>query len=271
MKEVYVNAQWQGGADFVTFHGANELIKMYLDGKSFVRLPVSADKTEMAVTKNRIKGFDVLRRQMQTAYGRLVEDAPDKIFTLGGGCDADVPGLVYLCEKYRKDLMVLWLDAHGDLNTPEESSSGLFYGMPMRSLMDDTCFGLLENRSPLSAPQIIHVGGRDLDRAELAFINGSGINSYAVRDVRSDNALIRREAGELRSKHIYIHLDLDVIDPEEFSDTPLPVGGGLYCREVYSILDAFADRLVGLGIYEYAPSGTRNAFIEKLIQFGLAL
>jgi hypothetical protein len=45
----------------------------------------------------------------------------------------------------------------------------------------------------------------------------------------------------------------------------------LYCKEVYSILDAFADRLVGLGIYEYAPSGTRNAFIEKLIQFGLAL
>ncbi len=271
MKEVYVNAQWQGGADLVTFHGAKELIKMYLDGKRFAELPVSADKTEMAAAKNRIKGFDALRRQMQTAYARLLEDAPDKIFTLGGGCDADVPGLVYLCEKYREDLTVLWLDAHGDLNAPAESSSALFYGMPLRSLMDDTCFGLLENRFPLSAPQIIHIGGRDFDRAELSFIKGSGIKSYTVRDIRSDNSLIRRAAGETQSEHIYIHLDLDVIDPKEFSNTPLPVDGGLYCKEVYSILDAFADRLVGLGIYEYAPSGTRNAFIEKLIQFGLAL
>ena len=269
--KVYVNPQWQGGADLVTFHGAKELIKMYLNGKRFVELPVSADITEMAVTKNRIKGFDSLRRQMQTVHARLLVDAPDKFFTLGGGCDADVPGLVYLCEKYREDLTVLWLDAHGDLNAPEESSSALFYGMPLRSLMDDTCFGLLENRFPLSAPQIIHIGGRDFDRAELAFINRSGINSYAVRDIRSDNSLIRRAAGEIQSKHIYIHLDLDVIDPKGFPNTPLPVDGGLYCKEVYRILEAFADRLVGLGIYEYAPSRTRNTFIEALIQFGLAL
>ena len=271
MKEVYVNAQWQGGADLVTLNGAKELIKTYLDGWNYVNLPVSADITEMAVTKNKIKGFDVLRRQMQTAYGRLLEDAPNRIFTIGGGCDADVPGLVYLCEKYQEDLTVLWLDAHGDLNAPEESSSSLFYGMPLRSLMDDTCFGLLKNKYPLSASRIIHVGGRDFDRTELAFIKESGIKTYTVQDIRTDNALIRRSVGEIKSEHIYVHLDLDVIDPEELSNTPLPVDGGLYCREVCSILDALVDKLVGLGIYEYAPSGARNTFIEKLIQFGLAL
>ena len=60
-------------------------------------LPVSTDEAEMAVRKNRIKGFDALRRQMHSAYDYLRTDAPDKIFTLGGGCDADVPVIVYLC------------------------------------------------------------------------------------------------------------------------------------------------------------------------------
>lgn len=63
---------------------------------------------------------------MQSAYERLREDAPDKVFILGGGCDADVPVIVYLSEKYQSDLTIIWLDAHGDLNTPGESASSLF-------------------------------------------------------------------------------------------------------------------------------------------------
>ncbi len=269
MKKVYVNAQWQGGSDLATFDGANELIKMYLDGLHFAELPVSTDPTEMAVKAKGIRGFDVLGRQMRSAYARLREDAPDQIFTLGGGCDADVPGIVYIMEKYRGDLTLIWLDAHGDLNTPGESATSLFYGMPLRSLMDDTCFGLSENRFPLRASQIIHIGGRDLDRLETEFIESSGLSAYTVRDIRADEAWARKTAGELQSEHIYLHLDLDVIDPAEFPNTPLPVGGGLHCGEVCGILEAFADKLVGLGIYEYAPSGTRDTFIEKLIRFGL--
>ncbi|MBQ3335034.1 MAG: arginase family protein [Eubacteriaceae bacterium] len=72
--------------------------------------------------------------------------------------------------KIPGDLTILWLDAYGDLNTPGESAASLFYGMPLRALMDELCFGLLENRYPLTPPQVIHVGGRDFDEAESAFI-----------------------------------------------------------------------------------------------------
>ena len=68
-----------------------------LSGISLI-LPVSTDEAEAYVKKNGIRGFDVLRRQMHSAYYRIQEDAPDKIFTLGGGCDADVPIIVYLSE-----------------------------------------------------------------------------------------------------------------------------------------------------------------------------
>ena len=271
MKKILVNGQWQGGADLVTFDGAKEITKKYLAGLDYEILPVSTDKKEMEVKKNGIRGFNVLHRQMQAAYERLQADAPDKVFVLGGGCDADVPVIVYLSEKYQQDLTVIWLDAHGDLNAPEESTSSLFYGMPLRAVMHDNCYGLLENRSPLSPSHVLHIGGRDLDDAEKAFIRKSGMSAYSVQDYRSDKEFIHRISKEIQTKHIYVHLDLDVIDPREFPNTPLPVDDGLSGKEVYDILDSVSERLAGLGIYEYVPSGSGNALIEKLIRFGADL
>lgn len=271
MKEILINGQWQGGADLVTFEGAKEIAEMYLAGLDYVILSVSTDISDMEVKKNGILGFNVLRRQMQSAYERLQKDAPDKVFVLGGGCDADVPAIVYLNEKYQGNLTVIWLDAHGDLNMPDESSSSLFYGMPLRSVMDDQCFGLLRNCCPLRISQVIHIGGRDFDEAESAFIKETGIAAYSVQDIRSGSDMMHRIIEGTHSEHIYIHLDLDVIDPRDFPNTPLPVDDGLSGKEVYDILTAASDRLAGLGIYEYAPSGVRNALVEKLIRFGTAL
>lgn len=268
MKKFYINRQWQGGADSVTRDGAEEIANLYLAGQDHVDLPVSTDMTEK---KNGIRGFDVLRRQMQSAYERLRADAPDRLFTLGGGCDADVPAIVYLSEKTHGNLTLIWLDAHGDLNAPEESASALFYGMPLRSVIDEHCFGLLENPRPLKPSQVIHIGGRDFDDAERTFISETGMAAHAVQKFRSDGEFPRRIAREIQPGPVYIHLDLDVLDPSDFPNTPLPVDGGLRCGEVWDILNAFADRLAGLGVYEYAPAGSKSAFMEKLIRFGLAL
>ena len=134
MKKVYVTAQWQGGADRSTYDGAEELRK-YLPGQDFVALPVSTDQGEMVIKKNGIKGFDALRRQMNSAYDRICADAPDKIFTLGGGCDADVPAIVYLCEKYRGDLTLIPPDEGADsLGTGNQRSQrqGLPEAHPQR-------------------------------------------------------------------------------------------------------------------------------------------
>ena len=208
MKKVYINRQWQGGADPVTRDGAEEIANLYLAGQEYVDLPVS---TDMAVKRNGIRGFDILRRQMRSAYERL------------------------------------------------------------RSVMDDRCFGLLENPRPLEPSQVIHIGGRDFDGAERTFISETGLAAHTVQEVRSDGEFLRRTVRETQPGPVYIHLDLDVLDPSDFPNTPLPVGGGLRCGEVWDILNAFADRLVGLGVYEYAPARSKNAFMERLVRFGLAL
>ena len=97
------------------------------------------------------------------------------------------------------------------------------------------------------------------------------MTAYSVRDIRSDRDLIHRKIGGIHSEHIYVHFELDVIDPRDFLNTPLPVDNGLSGEEVYDILVAVSDRLVGLGIYEYASFGAGNALVEKLIRFGTAL
>ena len=97
------------------------------------------------------------------------------------------------------------------------------------------------------------------------------MTAYTVQDYRSGKNFIHRISQEIRTKHIYIHLDLDVIDPTDFPNTPLPVDGGLHCNEVWDILHSTSDKLIGLGIYEYMPAGEQDKFIEKLIQFGSAL
>ena len=119
--------------------------------------------------------------------------------------------------------------------------------------------------------QVIHIGGRDFDDAERTFKSKTGMAAHTVQEVRSDGEFLRRTARENQPGPVYIHLDLDVLDPSDFPNTPLPVGGGLRCGEVWDILNAFADRLVGLGVYEYAPAGAKSAFVEKLVRFGLAL
>ena len=95
--------------------------------------------------------------------------------------------------------------------------------------------------------------------------------AYTVQDYRSDKDFIHRISQEIQTKHIYLHLDLDVIDPADFPNTPLPVDSGLHCNEVWDILCSTSDKIIGLGIYEYMPTGEQNEFIEKLIQFGSAL
>ena len=112
-------------------------------------------------------------------------------------------------------------------------------------------------------------GSRDFDEAETAFIKASQIAAYAVSDIRSNVDTIRKIAESIKTAHVYIHLDLDVMDPGVFPNTPLPVDGGLCPQEVWDIFHLVAGQTVGLGIYEYAPSGTKDDFVEKLISFGL--
>lgn len=199
---------------------------------------------------------------MKTAYGYLKENPSARIFSIGGGCDADVPVISHLNKLYDGNLFVLWLDAHGDLNSPEESKTGLFYGMPARILIDgrDIFPDIIER--PLMPHQIIHIGGRDFDKPELGYIKKNNIQCISSVSTKH----IKDALNEKQRSFIYIHLDLDILSPEEFPNTPLPVNGGATKKEILKLIENIKNNYLfaGFGLYEYAPCGKKSEFIKSI-------
>ena len=262
---IMVNPQWQGGGNPVTSDGAKELEKLYLSGVDFKEVSVSLNDGLLPV--NGIVGYEDIDRQMKLAAQLLKDNSARTIVSVGGGCDADVPVIAYLNEFYGGNLLVLWFDAHGDLNTPTESQTGLFYGMPGRILMGES--GLFTDiiERPLKPRQFVHIGGRDFDEAELRYLQRNDLCRIPCGNLNA----MKHVLNERRACHIYIHLDLDVLSPDEFPNTPLPVSGGVSKPVLLDLLSDIQQKypLIGLGLYEYAPCGEKSAFIESIFDIML--
>ncbi len=266
--------QWQGGGpDKSTYHGAYELRKFYCKDTPFVEVDVST--ADIGIIKNDIYCYDQILKQMKSAR-RIIEAAkPSRIFTIGGGCDAGILPISYLSRLLEGKLTLIWLDAHGDLNTPESSPSGHFYGMPVRTLLGDGERGILELLySELEPDQIVLGGLRDLDPAEVEFIKTHQLSVCKVEDLKNDPGLLLEAVKGKGNKHVYIHLDLDVLDPDEFPYLPMPVPGGLSKSTLLCLIESLSNAFVlnGLGIYEYSPSGKADLnLLKQLFDIGIGL
>lgn len=107
----------------------------------------------------------------------------------------------------------------------------------------------------LSTRQIVLAGARALDSAELDFIASEGIRVLSVQALRDPGQLVSAVAGTGAS-HVYIHLDLDVLDPEHFTSLSCPETGGLHPDQLRAALSALTKRFnfAGMGVTEYAPA-----------------
>ncbi len=114
---------------------------------------------------------------------------------------------------------IVWFDAHGDVQTLETTTSGYLGGMPLRILLGYRP-ELIARRlglTPLTPAQALLVDGRDLDPPEVDFLAASGLRRIAVNDLT---------AYLLPDGPLVLHLDLDVIDPEELTGLRFPASGG---------------------------------------------
>src|SRR5438094_6000653 len=96
----------------------------------------------------------------------LATELPERPLVLGGCCCAHVGAVEGLATRHGR-LALVWLDAHGDLNTPESSPSGNLWGMPLRMLLDS---------GSVDAADVLLLGARNLDPPEEEFIRASGLN-----------------------------------------------------------------------------------------------
>jgi arginase len=169
--------------------------------------------------------------------------------TLGGMASVHGPG------------GVLWLDAHGDLNTPETTPSGNVHGMPLAAALGRAGEGFASDVWPLPCVDPRHVavvGCRSLDDGERALIADAGLAVFTMSEIdRRGLEAVARDALEVVGGAAFVHvsLDLDVVDPEVAPGVGTPVRGGLSYREAHLAMELVAEAgsLASLEIVEVNP------------------
>ena len=161
-----------------------------------------------------------------------------------------------------KRIGMIWLDAHGDMNTPESSPSGNVHGMPLAAIMGYGPPELVDlaGVKPMVEPRnVALVGIRDLDSKERRFAKESGVHVFTMRDIdergmREVMAEALRFAGD-DTAGIAVSLDMDFVDPSDAPGVGTPVRGGVTYREAHLAMEMIADShsMVSFELVEINP------------------
>jgi arginase len=167
---------------------------------------------------------------------------------------------------------LIWLDAHGDMNTPDSTQSGNVHGMPLAALLGPEPAELsgLGGFSPKIDPDhVVLIGVRNLDDQEKQRVRESQIHVFTMKDIdRSGVAAVIEQAIALAGAGtggIHVSFDLDVCDPGIAPGVGTPVKGGLDYREAHMVMEVLADsgRVLALDMVEVNPTlDVRNSTAE---------
>jgi len=205
----------------------------------------------------------VCQRLYQQVYASLSSGALPVVL---GGDHSLAAGSVAASADFaaagKRDIGLLWIDAHGDMNTPETTVSGNVHGMPLAALLgpEPAELARIRQRVPqVRADRTALIGLRDLDQLERDRIHASGVHVFTIKDIdRHGIATVMKRALALAGKDtmgIHVSFDVDVCDPAVAPGVGTPVRGGLDYREAHMVMEMIADsgRLMALDLVEVNP------------------
>ncbi|MGN6743667.1 MAG: arginase family protein [Amnibacterium sp.] len=202
---------------------------------------------------HRYSSLAVVRERMTEA---LRETPPTEVpIVIGGDCGIELAAVTHAAARAaerKARLGVLWFDAHPDLNTPSTSPSGAFSGMVLRALLGDGADGLTAE-TPLDPAAVVLAGTRALDDGEADYLEASPIVRVDADAVGPGIAEVLEPLG---FDELYVHVDLDVLDPAEFDGVPDPQPFGVTTADLTAAIGAALQgrRLAGAGITMFAPA-----------------
>lgn len=259
--------QWQGaGYAPELYDGTIALWNHFSSKTPDVAIPVSR-QTELN-EQNGIIGFAQIKEQLLNAHSMLQGLNTARFVTIGGGCDVEV-AVVSCLRAMHGPLGILWFDAHGDLNMPESSPSHLFHGMALRFLLEGgSGYGFQLPISSILPGDVALLGVRDLDPPEKNYIEKMDITVVPVNELKKGlpEELISHFSPY---KKIYIHIDLDVLDPVEFAGVKCPTANGLGIKQLSSILKDIMERwdVIGLSLVENIETDVKSlGVLEPIIK-----
>jgi len=184
---------------------------------------------------------------------------------LGGDHSLAAGSVAATADFLRKDdkpLGLLWVDAHGDMNTPASSDSGNVHGMPLAALLgpEPSELSRIGGFSPKVLPEhTVLIGIRNLDDREKEIVRDSRVHVFTMKDIdRNGIASVVEQALAIAGKDtggIHVSFDLDVCDPTIAPGVGTPVKGGLDYREAHMVMEIVADSglLRALDLVEVNP------------------
>jgi len=250
--------QWQGS-------GSSRAMRL-VDGAEAIRgdLPSASTRViAVPLESGDSQGTEVHRLSsialVRDRAAQALAEGEGPTITVGGDCAAELAAIGHVSER---DIAVVWFDAHPDLNTPESSPSHAFNGMILRTLLGDGPAQLVP-AVPLTPDRVVLVGVRSADAAEDEYIAANAVRSIGVDGFSAEALVAAVEATGAAS--VYVHIDLDVLDPGEFAGLGYPEPFGLAASDLLDALKALLARfpLAGAGITEFAPASV-DAAVEDL-------
>ncbi len=239
-----------------------------------------------------IRVRDTLPQEGGLAFMPAVVEACERVYAAGARAvdEGDVPlflggdhsialGTVTAAATGGDRTGVIWIDAHGDFNTPETSPSGNLHGMPLAALTGRGAPELTELIRPgrkVADEDVVVIGVRDLDPLEREGLRESGIAVYTMREIdrRGIGAVAEEAVAKLAHlPRVHVSLDMDSLDPREAPGVGTPVPGGLSYREAHLLMETIADgvRVGSIDVVEINPIlDERNRTAQLAIELVLS-
>lgn len=242
-----------------------------------IEVPVAESTAEGALHAKYLQPIVTMADRLSAAVASVVEEGEFPI-VLGGDHSVSLGSVAGTTRDRRA--AVIWVDAHGDFNTPDTSPSGNIHGMVLAALAGRGVPELINvgrEGTKVEPRNIALVGVRELDGGERDLLVQCGVHVFTMHDIDRmglptviDLAIERVTPGV---HGIHLSLDLDVVDPLQAPGVGTPVPGGLSFRETHLAMEMLAssDRLVSMDVVEVNPVlDTRNETAQLAVQFALS-
>ncbi|GAA2748625.1 arginase family protein [Amnibacterium kyonggiense] len=257
--------QWQGSS-------SSRAMRL-IDGAEAIRgdLPSSATTTvevplgagdAVGTGVHRYSAVATVRERLRDALAAVPEG--DLPVVVGGDCGVELAAVERAAESAAARgarLGLVWFDAHPDLNTPDSSPSGAFCGMVLRALLGEGADGLTAS-TPVDPRRVVLAGTRNMDDQEAEFVAASGIAVVAADAVAEG---LGAAVDALDVDEVYLHVDLDVLDPGEFDGVtdPQPFGASVAAVTAGIAAASAGRRVIGAGLTMFAPASPDDVVADQ--------
>jgi len=263
MTRYLVVPQWQGSPSsraMQLIDGAQAIAgDLPRTSTTVLEVPMEAGES-LGTGIHRLSALQRVRGMVSEALDALAAAAPDEpVLTVGGDCGVALAPIAHAARR-SPGLAVVWIDAHPDLNSAETSPSGAFAGMVLRAVLGDGDPGLSLPAGTVGAHRVVLGGTRSFDDPELETMASLGIPALDVAALREADALADAVLAT-GADAVYIHIDIDALDPAEIAGNAHPEPFGVTVAELAAAIARVRERvpLVGASLAGYSPASAASA------------